>query len=663
MNRKNTAHTPLSLAQQFDAPDDYIGCFGWLLGYSADAAFLDDALERFTRLTHPQRAHQGRIALAVFLDPGNPQISLLDAPGAAHLPIKDSRHKPFRLLHAKVALLGFKHHDDPAKWTLRLLVSTGNWTRQTVEESLDLAWRIDIGDESLSQPDDETRRDCADIRAAWALITWVRELFDSTLLNVSQTGHPNESANAQAKVTEWVSRSEKCARGTPRFFDNRKGSLLAQLPGKIMAHSTSVKRNYLALGSGFYESSENRKEAPEIPLKIIKALRDNGLLTENPGIDLYVNPNACQSVASAIKALQELSITTRPAVAPESIFGKNPKRSLHAKFLFSANSRENSDTCNSAWIYLGSGNLTHPGFATRAGTDSGNLEAGVVFSPPTLYWCADKGSPDRGVITDLLPIQWEYEAGSGTPLLEGAGGEPPDTVYLAPPVACLFWHEAEGRRELRPSIWPCDIQVLNAAGVSCPCSESGFLWRESLPRVVDIRWQTDDGFLTAQIPVIDQYGRIAATELSALKIDEAWWQLAAFPLLAEEDEEPSEVSERDHASYTQTGSAEVAGYPIRRMMHLVESIAAKQIEIAEEDWSLWCNRLEQALGQACQSDDVRYFCTELKINPLSPLRHPSFRPPFAETEDSAPGKLYDETLTRVEICWQVNELDSLGDNQ
>ena len=97
---------PPSLAQHFDAPEDYTGHFGWLCGYSADAFFLDDATERFTRLTHSQRAHQGRIALAVFLDPGNPPISLLEAPSVAHLPIKDNADKPFKLLHAKVALLG-----------------------------------------------------------------------------------------------------------------------------------------------------------------------------------------------------------------------------------------------------------------------------------------------------------------------------------------------------------------------------------------------------------------------------------------------------------------------------------------------------------------------------------------------------------------------------
>ena len=139
--KKNVLPMP-SLAGHFDAPDDYVGHFGWLCGYSADAPFLDDALTRFTRMTAAQRAGQGRIFLAVMLDAGNPPILSTDVPGVAHLLLK--KGQPFRLLHAKVALLGFRHRTEPGRWWLRLLVSTGNWTRQTVEESLDLAWRLDV---------------------------------------------------------------------------------------------------------------------------------------------------------------------------------------------------------------------------------------------------------------------------------------------------------------------------------------------------------------------------------------------------------------------------------------------------------------------------------------------------------------------------------------
>lgn len=51
-------------------------------------------------------------------------------------------------------------------------------------------------------------------------------------------------------------------------------------------------------------------------------------------------------------------------------------------------------------------------------------------------------------------------------------------------------------------------------------------------------------------------------------------------------------------------------------MDLIESIAAKQIEVDEIDWALWCNRLEQTLGQACDSAPVNYFFRDaLRLNP------------------------------------------------
>src|SRR5450759_1197819 len=102
MPTPETIFKPLSLAQHLEAPDDFVGCFGWLCGFSADSGFLDDAVERFTRRTHAQRAYEGRIALAVMLDPSNPQITLKEVPGVLHLPA--SSKYPFRLLHAKVAL-------------------------------------------------------------------------------------------------------------------------------------------------------------------------------------------------------------------------------------------------------------------------------------------------------------------------------------------------------------------------------------------------------------------------------------------------------------------------------------------------------------------------------------------------------------------------------
>jgi hypothetical protein len=162
------------------------------------------------------------------------------------------------------------------------------------------------------------------------------------------------------------------------------------------------------------------------------------------------------------------------------------------------------------------------------------------------------------------------------------------------------------------------------------------------------------------IPVVDKYGRIAATELLAIDIDEAWWQLADFPLPAAEDggsdgeDESNENKGKDKAT---ARSMQPTSYPIRQMMELIESIAAKQTGIDERDWGLWCNRLEQTLEQAAESAPVKYFRDKLALNPLSPLRHPAFRPSFAETFDSAHGKRYENTLRQIERAWRVGEVE------
>lgn len=649
-----------SLAGHFDAPDSYRGRFGWLCGYSADALFLDDTATRFTRLTRSQRAHQGRIALAVMLDPGNQPISILDAPGMAHLPIKANVKKPFRLLHAKVALLGFQHQENSNQWQLRLLVSTGNWTRQTLEESLDLVWRVDVSSNSLVNMNTVLKQNCSDIKASWELLAWIQNFFDTRLLSAAVNGRISEDMNNAQKVQKWIKACSKNAEGQPRVFDNRSKSLLDHLPDKVKINGP-VKRNYLAMGSGFYEAPADHGKPPEVPVTIIDSLKKEGLLTAKPKVDLYVNPMACQAVATAVKPLKLCGVITRPAAIPQIVFGDGVHRNLHAKFVFSANNRENSNNCTSAWVYLGSGNLTHPGFCNKMNASLGNLEVGVVFFPNSLYWKKTMTVQYYQVVSNLLPIQWNDEIGDATSLSAGLEMEQRDAIFISPPIAWLIWHKIDGEHELR-SGEPNDvhIQVLDSTGVACPETETGFQWNEAQPRQVRIRWKANDQAIEALIPVVDQYGRIAATKLPAIDIVEAWWQLSDFPLPPSEDEEDNDDDGNGDKNKAKGNSVPTLSYPIRQMMELVENIAAKQTEIDEMDWSYWCNCLEQILGQARDSSPVRYFCDELKLNPLSPLRHQSFRPSFAETCASEPGKLYEDTLDRIESSWKVNELSPIG---
>ena len=661
----NTKLCQPSLVHLFDAPDDYVGEFGWLCGFSADAIFLNDAAERFTRLTLAQRSQLGRIVLAVFLDPGNPAITILDAPGVAHLPILDIKSKPFRLLHAKIGLLGFKHIKYRNKWCVRLIVTTGNWTRQTLEDSLDLAWCINISSESCN--DERIIQDLVDIKAAHELLKWIEKLFDTRLLDAEPSGQFNETKDAMDRVELWLKKCYKKASGQPRFFDNRYRSFLTQIPDMVKTFSSSITRNYLGMGSGYYESVSDKTQPPKVPKLIIERLRRSSLLTGSSNVDLYVNPRACQSIATSISELNKQGITIRPATTPPSVFGEEICRSLHAKFIFCANRRSNSDICNSSWVYLGSGNLTTAGFTEKMNPYGGNLEVGVVFSPGILFWEGGRGIIAEQVVTNLLPIQFTMNVdGELNQLAPGLDMESRDASYIAPPIAWFTWWEEAGQCELRTTEYiPDNFILTDPAGGECHRNVTGFIWRGDQPRQVRCRWISDGEQNIADVPVIDHYGRIAATKLIPISIEEAWGQLADFPMPPEDEVEDESMIGDNEGTFNEVvmnDSRKVLDYPVRQMMELVESIAVKQIEVDKSDWKLWCSRLEQILGQAKDCSIVKIF-REIGLNPLSPLYHSPFRPNFTVENNPDLDQLYENTLKRIEKSWAVDHLDSIGSQQ
>ena len=661
-----------SLAQHFEAPDNFRGRFGWLCGYSADADFLNDAAERFTRQTQRQRAYEGRIALALMLDPGNPPVRLDETPAVMHLPIKDSNNKPFVLLHAKVAILGFRHESETSRWHLRLIVSTGNWTCETLEKSLDLAWRIDISSEDVNNITDPLRQHCSDIRSAWNLLSWLGNYYDLRALNPLLPGKvDSESDNARKTVMSWIEATSLIAGQTqPRFIDNRKASLFKQLPEMIKLVGSAVRRNYLGMGSGFFENSSD-DSVPSVLKDIVDSLKENQLLTANPEIDVFVNPLSCQAVANSLKALSKAGFTVRPAGQPTDLF-VNPllKRSLHAKFIFSANYRENSNYCNSSWLYLGSGNLTGPGFSNKMSVNGENLEAGVIFAPDNLYWGRNKDLAPEQLIFNLLPVQWETDATTLTTPLS-AGAEMPERAiqFTAPPVAWMLWLQTDGLSYLKsPGGEKESFEVIDTNEQVCTSdSEGKFLWMFGRPRFATLRWNLNGKPQISAVPVLDEYGRLAATELPQIDLDEAWWQLANFPIPPEDEEllpkddlpadNPTDPPDPNGAA----SSSSEANYPIRTMMELIENIAAKQTSVSRDDWTAWCTRLEQSLIQAKNSPVIKSF-EALGINSLSPLWEMPFRPVFAENDKTDEGLRYEAVLQRVESAWNFTSLSKIGGN-
>lgn len=667
MNQIPKTELPRSLAQHFEAPGDFTGIFGWVCGYSADSEFMNQAAERFTRKTQGQRAHGGQAALALLLDSGKRCLTFCDVPGVVHLAIKDPGKQPFLLLHAKVAILGFRHPTDASQWRLRLLVSTGNWTSQTLEESLDLAWCVDVSSEDMASLDDSTVQACADFKAAAEMFDWLKPHFDTRLLDFMPTSlAPEPDSSAQGMFKAWLDKVVSQGRQVkPRFFTSIKDSLHNQLPGLINNAGAVTKRNYLAMGSGFYEAASEGKAVPVVVHEIVELLREQGFLTASAELDIFVNQDACQAVAACLKGLGDGGFSVRAAHTPEKLYGKDSKRDLHAKFIFSANSRSGSNNCNSAWLYLGSGNLTGPGFANKTSRKGGNLEAGVVFSPQGLQWEAEDKNNNAALVTDLLPLQWKTKISATDDLKAGSEMELRDVQYAAAPVAWLAWCEDPSARWLQvPDGATEPFAVLDASGAAHQADEQQrVLWSDPRPREVTLAWTHEGKECRGIVPVLDQYGRIAGAALPKLELDQVWWELANFPLPPEEDE--SDEQEKDSSAESsppptgQTTHASAATYPIRRMMELVENIADKQTQLLMADWTAWCTRLEQCLLQATESPGLAAF-KQLDINPLSPLWHSPFRPDFAQSTDSIEGQRYEAVLQRAEQAWGVTAMKKLG---
>jgi hypothetical protein len=244
-----------------------------------------------------------------------------------------------------------------------------------------------------------------------------------------------------------------------------------------------------------------------------------------------------------------------------------------------------------------------------------------------------------------------------------------DDGPLSAPLAWLNWQEAEeGSLLCAPEQTEVSVTLLDANGAGCANLQSGvWQWLGHPPRVVTIQWSIAGQVHSAVVPVLDESGRLAATPMPELDLDEVWWQLANFPQAAVDEDESLNELEESAASTGQAGAAvgddaSTAGYPIRRMMALIEQIAARQVELHPLDWLAWCTRLEQSLLQVAKDPVISVF-RSMRLNPLSPLRQAAFLPNFAEQASSPEGADYLAMLARIETSWDVANLCQIGEQQ
>ncbi|HEX4080804.1 MAG TPA: hypothetical protein VHX61_18235 [Rhizomicrobium sp.] len=294
----------------------------------------------------------------------------------------------------------------------------------------------------------------------------------------------------------------------------------------------------------------------------------------------------------------------------------------------------------------------------------GNLEAGVLLRTNTLKWKSDGRRKDYSdVVNYMLPFQWDCELTPEDTLAAGEGMECRDSVFTAPPIPFLYWAEADDGRWLSPPAAPGPSQayaVIGEEGRDCDRIGGRFRWLAAQPRQVTVQW---DGRNEAIVPVIGQDGRVAGAPLQPRRIDELWVDLEGFPEPPnadedDEDDDPDDQPADKSALWRQTAQPVSSTTVIRSTMDLMEKIASRQMRLNQNDWTAWCVRLEQTLLRAAKTAEVAEF-QGLKVNPLSPLRDPAFRPAFVQANgpDSA---LYEAALSSIELAWNIVGLRHVG---
>lgn len=664
--------SPHDLLSWFSPPEGYVGVCGWMAGYSADSDFLNEAVRCFGR-------RDGQIALALMLDRHQLQIPPAATPGVLHLlALAQANTRPdFRLQHAKIALLGFKE-ESGASFCVRLIVSTGNWQRATLESSLDLAWSIEVGTDDIKSGDVDVVQRQVDLYAAWDFLVWLRDRYDWRAI---ADGKKEQVSAPFQEFEDWMQRLGK-AKGpvSPRFFDSRKRSLLKQLPGLVDQCGVRAS-NCLMLGSGFYEAPSQDSALPVTLKGLVDALREreSPLLTAQPWVEIYVNPEHCQAIARNLDVIAsqpgDWSVFT--SIPSDFLGSQNGSiRTLHAKFIFGAQYRSSSSRCLNAWVYMGSGNLTRHGFLLSA-EEGGNLEAGVVFVPrPALHWEEGIQAP---ALSRFLPVNngrrhsaecSELNTESDTPF------ELPEAV-VAPPCAWLDWYPASfadssggsacgGWLQLPEPAPLTAPHVLDDAGFPCTYDAlSGYHWKGPQPRQVRVRWRDgdDNRQREAWVPVRFQ-GRFASTPLrTGLGFEELLAALRSNG--SDEDDEADDA----HGARQAAGSGRTQSYDatkprdffIRNTMILLETIAQQQTALGPHMWLDWCERLRHVLADRGFDGPLAQDMRNSGLNLLAPLRLPAFRPDFAVDGTSKAGVYYENVLTHIEQQWGVEGLPRLGD--
>ncbi len=645
-----------SLLNLFAPPEaNWKGVFGLVCGLSAEEVFMDEMLEQFTGLSKKMRQKTGQVVMVLFQDGHNRPIESL--PGLYNpWQNNDEKWKNLELMHAKVALLGFGESVAGKPVFYRLIVSTGNWTKEAVNNSLNLVWYCDYDTTGNEKDQRQSAKDMAEAVVFWKKLMGyyqvskeVNKKIDGFLKNDKKEGTVLEGIKPPQRKykPQFISNLlEDNASKTAKIFC--KNSMGAQVINKFCASGT--RRNFIICGSGFFESINNNDtpQEPEVLSKFIDYLQEKQILTADPEKWLVINPATCGAVGQWLKKTGQDNCGWKLCLAKHPDFDNSPYP-FHAKYIFMGN-YNSSDSITSGLLYLGSGNLSIQGFALGPGT-GGNIEAGVVVE-------AQKYSEDE--LYEMLGIDYEDDLTIDDipDETEGEDSEQPNTeMQTPPPIAACVW-----RREDKKLTWKwCDNDwnEVQLCGQDIKQDKEELVFKNkdiNFSGGVKINAKKNGKSLEWTIPVFTEDGNFYCPPVQPKSGWEIIDDLSSFPAISYEDDDTDEgIESEDGGRGSQASSKdnfsdlrnELDSFPLHLATTLVETIAARNQQITEGQLPDWIALLRRTLIEG-MSDEKKTELRGLGVNFLEPLIAEGGFAPSVENKE------YEKVIREIIENWGLN---------
>lgn len=622
----------------FSPPQGEHGTHLLLCGLSSDAETVERALTAFTNETPAQRRARGLVRGLLLVDASNRQSQAQPVPGLLQLApcLKEIWRSRTSLMHAKVALMGFGPSTlgAPRRW--RLVVSTGNWTAETWgrQAQIDLFWTTEWDEQSEEV---NATQALVDVHAAFG--------FFERMLHSLYGKHYASLAN-DLLVTGWLEvwRERMQVRGAasrlrPQFIHSLDRSLFDQVRTRFPKKGVST----LVAGSGFFEQAS--KSTADSKPTVLEKLESLG----NPGKRLLVfNPERAGGIADWFERLRKTKVGERGLLQsragqwwlclPRDPLEKKPRvgrKLMHAKYIAGLDrvSGEDDATATLAFLYLGSGNLSHRGFLTRANLDGrvsiasriGNVEAGVVLLPK-----------------ERIARVWQRLACGGwtsaADLKNAVEGQGEDMFEpLDPPPVLLLRQIGEHLHLVRSEVLPTTLWLQASDGRWLPVEpdQESALWGAVCPpsvRVTNVDPASQAVGAGWDVAVLSANGLLGRRAMPQLEMASILQALLVFPALPPHDHEDDD--DFGHATVPATATRVCsARYPLRTLAILVETIAQRNVLTTPEEFPYWLAQLRALLLEQTATAE-REAIRALGVDLFDALDKPGFVPTwFAEQPD------------------------------